>query len=317
MNDVDVRSMQFLEIRVEALINPPGRTGMHKLWSINPYIGCELGCRYCYARDTHRAVVSRTGQGDPDIPAELDFERRIFVKTDAAEVLAHTLPPLAPDQAIVIGCATDPYQPAERRFQVTRRLLMVLAEAEFLRIQIVTKSPLIARDLDVLERVAERNQLEVCISCNTTDRRLARRLEPRAPTPDARLRVLGRLVRAGIRASLLVAPILPGITDGEDTLDALLAAAKTSGAASAIGGVMLHLAPGVVRQTFWAWLSAEFPDLVPLYEHLYREAAAEPQYQQLIAGRFDRLARKHELAGGFRGIVPAQAVLAYRPAGDT
>jgi hypothetical protein len=179
-------------------------------WSINPYIGCAFGCAYCYARYTHRYVMERAatdekmtetlGEAYNRLPPWLAFERNIFVKKNAPEVLSRTLRfgsdrhlKLLQGETIVIGTATDPYQPAERRFRVTRGLLEVLAEHPGLSVAIITKSPLITRDIDLLSRINRHSELSVHISLITLDRELARRIEPRAPTPESRVRALARL----------------------------------------------------------------------------------------------------------------------------
>jgi len=219
------RGTRFVRLSVRSVLNSPATTGMG-FWSVNPYVGCEFGCTYCYARDTHRYTIERTGQQQSG-PAWLDFEKRILVKTEVADVLARTLDPSRlGDASLVIGTATDPYQPAERRFRLTRAVLEVLLQYRGLSIGVITKSPLITRDLAILQALSERHEVSVNISLATMDARLARRLELRSPVPSARIRALRRLTAGGIRAGRLVAPIVPGITDGRAGLSRLMGTAK-------------------------------------------------------------------------------------------
>jgi DNA repair photolyase len=290
--DTRERGTQFISLSVRAVLNTPASTGMG-FWSLNPYVGCEFGCAYCYARDTHRYVVERAGQSGPEMPAWLDFERRILVKTDAPTVLARTLDPSRlGDATLVIGTATDPYQPAERRFQLTRRVLQTLLGWRGLSIGIITKSPLVVRDLDLLQRLAERHDVSVNISLATIDAGLARRLEPRTPVPRARLRALARLTAGGIHTGLLIAPILPCLTDGRAALSALMAAAKEAGARYVVGSA-LRLGPAA-RRRFLPFLSTEFPELADRYQrHYARRQSVGWNYQAALTSRLQDLQRRH------------------------
>jgi DNA repair photolyase len=242
-------------------------------WSINPYVGCEFGCAYCYARDTHRWTIERAASR-PDappqvleaasLPAAEAFERRILVKTGVAEVLARTIKPSRIGKvAIVIGTATDPYQPAERQFHLTRDLLEALLLHRGLHIGIITKSPLIARDADLLAELSKRSQLSVHFSVASLDAPLLRLLEPRTPAPHARLRAIHRLASAGVSVGMLIAPILPGLTDGTEQLRALISAARLAGASWAAGSPlrMNH----ATRNTLIPWLQRERPELARRY----------------------------------------------------
>ena len=286
------RGTRFLALPVRSVLNSSAATGMG-FWSLNPYVGCEFGCTYCYARDTHRYAMERSGVAPEPIPAWEAFERRILVKTGVAEVLARTLDPARlGGHSLVIGTATDPYQPAERRFGLTRRVLEVLLGYRGLAIGIITKSPLVTRDLDLLVRLAGRHEVSVNISLATLDRRLARRLELKSPVPAARIQALGRLTAAGIHAGLLVAPILPGITDNRAGLDGLLGAAKGAGARYVVGSA-LRLGPAA-RQRFLPVLAREFPGLAERYaRHYARSDGASAAYQRALAGRLHRLQRLH------------------------
>src|ERR1700732_3342272 len=200
-----LRDVEFLEMPVRTILNRCENPRLPFRWTINPYRGCEFGCVYCYARYTHEFLELR----DP-----MDFERRIFVKRMAAQVLSHTLArtPIGSDP-IAIGTATDPYQPAERKFGLTRSMLEVFAQLGGLDLSITTKSGLITRDLDLLKAINSRSRLLVNFSLITLNRKLQRILEPRAPRPSLRLRALKELREAGIRCHLLMMPMIPGLTD--------------------------------------------------------------------------------------------------------
>ncbi|HUR93799.1 MAG TPA: radical SAM protein [Gemmatimonadales bacterium] len=286
------RGTRFLALAVRSVLNTSAATGMG-FWSINPYVGCEFGCTYCYARDTHRYAVERSGAPLDPLPAWEAFERRILVKTGVAETLARTLDPgRLGEHSLVIGTATDPYQPAERRFRLTRQILEVLLGYRGLAIGVITKSPLVTRDIDLLRRLAERHEVTVNISLATLDRPLARRLELRSPVPEARIRALGRLTAAGIHAGLLIAPIVPGVTDDRHGLGRLMGAAKEAGARYVVGSA-LRLGPAA-RQRFLPVLAREFPELAERYaRHYARSEGASPAYQRALAARLREL--QHQL----------------------
>ncbi len=235
-------------------------------WAINPYRGCEFACKYCYARYTHEFMELRDG---------VDFERKIFIKQQAAELLRHELKKVKSGEQIAIGTATDPYQPAERRFEVTRAILEELARHAGLEIGIVTKSNLVTRDAEVLRRVAERNELFVNVTVTTVDVELARKLEPRAPRPDLRLEAVRQLNLAGLNAGVICAPVLPEITDKPRDLEALVKAAREAGA-KYIYANPLFLKP-CSAAVFLPFLEAEFPALVEVYRARYKERAFLPK----------------------------------------
>lgn len=215
--------------------------------SINPYRGCEHGCTYCYARPTHAYLGLSPG---------LDFESRLFVKPDAARLLEAELGVKSyVCQPIALGTNTDPYQPLERKMQVTRRILEVLERWNH-PLTVVTKSALVVRDIDILARMAARNQAKVAISVTTLDRRLARRMEPRAATPERRLEAIRALSAAGIPTGIMTAPIIPGLTDHET--EAILEAGRAAGASIA-GYVLLRL-PMEISELFQEWLAAAVPE---------------------------------------------------------
>ncbi|HXW97771.1 MAG TPA: radical SAM protein [Gemmatimonadales bacterium] len=287
------RGATFLEVPVKAILNSPATTGMG-FWSLNPYVGCEFGCTYCYARETHKWVAERHQVGgaagaEPDMPAWEAFERRILVKTTAAAVLQRTLFPAKLEGcSLVIGTATDPYQPAERRFRLTRSLLEALLGWRGLSLGIITKSPLVLRDLDLLKRLSERHELTVNISLASVDAALLRRIEARSPAPHARLRALKGLTSAGIHAGLLVAPILPGITDSREALAAIMAAGKAAGARY-VAGFPLRLGPAA-RTRFLPHLAEQFPELVERYHHRFGHSqSAGKDYTEALKRRIRSL----------------------------
>lgn len=220
------------------------------------------------------APLAPLGEELEELPPWLAFERRIFVKRNAAQVLRRTLQgrhkslgAVRHAEPIVLGTATDPYQPAERHFRITRQLLEVLAEVRRLRLVIITKSPLVTRDVDLLSRIAQRSRLTIHLSLITLDRDLARRIEPRAPTPEARLRALRRLHEAGIDVGINIMPVLPGITDRPDALEALVRQVTADGA-SHINACALRLRV-TSRRRYLPWLDEEFPHLAPRYRKAY------------------------------------------------
>jgi DNA repair photolyase len=215
--------------------------------SINPYRGCEHGCIYCFARPTHCYLGHSAG---------LDFETKLYAKVNAAEVLERELAnPHYEPKFIALGAVTDPYQPIEREYKITRAILELLDRTNH-PVGIVTKSALVVRDLDILARMARRDLVKVAISVTTLDRVIARKMEPRAPTPPRRLAAIRALSEAGVPVAVMVAPILPAINDSE--IERILAAAREVGAREA-GYVLLRL-PLELKQLFREWLATEFPD---------------------------------------------------------
>ena len=285
------RATTFYAIQSRSVLNNPAATHM-PFWSVNPYIGCEFGCTYCYARDTHRYAVERLGSQEVGKQVEDPFEKDILVKINAAALLPRTLnPERVGDQPIVIGTATDPYQPAERRYRITRGLLESLLPFRGLHLGIITKSPLITRDVDVLTRLAERHLVRIYISLAALDGRLVRRLEARSPAPHTRLRALARLARAGLDVGLLAAPIIPGITDGRDQLAALFRAAKEAGARR-VSGEALRLGPAA-RRHFLPLLAREFPELAARYARRYAHRhSAGPDYVEALKRRIEGIRRE-------------------------
>jgi DNA repair photolyase len=270
-----------------------------QFWSVNPYIGCEFGCAYCYARDTHRWTVERALDAGTEAAAEIAqlpppvaFERRVIVKQGAAELLARVLPKAkVGGSRIMIGTATDPYQPAERRFRLTRSLLEVFLAHAGLKIGVITKSALVARDVDLFVALTKRHDVSVSISLASADADLLRTMEPRTPVPTARLRAMRVLADAGIDVGLLAAPVLPGITDQHDGLKALLVAARDAGARWASHGP-LRMGPAT-RATLLPWLEQNRPDLAHRYrEHFRSGVGVSREYAKALHTRFEALRRQ-------------------------
>jgi DNA repair photolyase len=240
--------------------------------SINPYRGCEHGCVYCYARPTHAFMGLSPG---------LDFETRLFVKEGAAALLEHELsaPNYAP-KVIAIGTNTDPYQPIERLHRIMRDVLEVLAKANH-PVGITTKSALVTRDIDLLAPMAAKGLARVALSITTLDRRLARGMEPRASTPERRLEAIRQLSAAGIPTTVMVAPIIPGVTDAE--IETILERAHEAGARSA-GHVMLRL-PLEVQDIFGEWLLENAPDKYRRVMNLMRSMREGKLYDSTFGKR--------------------------------
>ena len=254
-------------------------------WMVNPYRGCEFGCKYCYARYAHEFMELR----DPQ-----DFERKIYAKHFDKARFREELERIPRGESIAMGTATDPYQPAERRFGITRAMLGVWAGMAGFRLGITTKSDLIARDIDLLREVARRHYLSIHMTVTTADRDLARLIEPLAPRPDLRLGAVRKLVDAGLRAMVFCSPVLPLINDSEPALDALAHAAADAGACR-FGGNVLFLKP-CARQVFIPFLEEQFPLLVRRYkERFERSAFLRGDYPEKIQERLHEAAHRYGL----------------------
>ena len=291
------RGARFIEWEVRSVLNTPETTRMG-YWSINPYVGCEFGCSYCYARETHRYALERVDQRVPPtaLPAFESFEKDILVKASIGDVLARTLDPSKlRESSLVIGTATDPYQPAERKFRLTRQILERLRSYRGLCIGIITKSPLVTRDIDVLQELSQLHEITVNISLATASNSLARRLERRSPIPSARLRALKTLVQRGIHAGLLVAPILPGISDDRPGLADLFAAARNAGAYY-VHGHPLRLDP-VLAPRFITLVEEKFPQVADRYHSHFKDRYhVTREYQEALTRRLNELQREYGFA---------------------
>jgi DNA repair photolyase len=279
---------EYFLLPVKSILNRCDSGRVPFEWTINPYRGCEFACKYCYARYTHEYMEIDGGE----------FERKIFVKQNAPALLARDVSSkysyeskasggTRPDH-IAIGTATDPYQPAEREYGVTRKCLEELARREGLSISIITKSNQIVRDIDILRVIAEKSSLSLNITVTTLRPRMARLLEPRAPRPDLRLAAVRELHQAGLRVGVSASPLVPGITDHEGELEAVAEAAKAAGAEWFFSGV-LFLMPASARQ-FLPFIEDKFPRLAKQYREWYtRNAYAPEDYRRKISARVLRI----------------------------
>lgn len=271
----------YTEIQCKSAINRV--RGMPFNWSLNPYRGCVHACHYCYARATHAYF---------GLDADEDFETKVFVKTNVAEVLATELVrPSWRGEQIAIGTATDAYQPAEGRYRLTRRCLEALLNARN-PLSIVTKSTLILRDRDLLAQLAAATAVRVYLTITTLDREVWRMAEPGTPPPEQRLKALRRLSDAGVPCGVLMAPILPGITDDIATLDAVAGASRACGA-EVWHPAPLRLAP-LVREHYFAWVSAHYPSLLRRYERAYVTGQNAPAaYVEQLNARIAEVRARH------------------------
>lgn len=281
----DGHRVEYFTLPVRSLLNRCTSPRMPFTWTINPYRGCEFACKYCYARYTHEFMELRDG---------LDFERKIYVKQQTVWLLRQDLKKVKPGEEIAIGTATDPYQPAERKFEVTRGILEELALHEGLEIGMVTKSRMILRDVDLLKRISERNQLFANLTITTLNADLARILEPRTPRPDLRLEAVRKLSQAGINVGVLCCPVILGITDAPKDLEAVVRAAAEAGAQYVYSNP-LFLKP-CSEQVFMPFLEKEFPHLVEEYRRRYKDRAFLPAvYKKRISELIAKLRRKYRL----------------------
>jgi DNA repair photolyase len=275
--------VEYFTLPSRALLNRCISRRVPFSWTINPYRGCEFACKYCYARYTHEFMEMHDG---------LDFERKIYVKQQAAWLLRQELKKVKRGEQIAIGTATDPYQPAEKRFQVTLGILEELALHHGLEVGIVTKSDLIVRDIDLLHQVAEHNSLFVNITITTLNTNLARILEPRAPRPDLRMSAVRELNAAGVNVGVICAPVLPGITDSPSALDALVRATKIA------GGKYIYANPLFLKpcsaSVFLPFLEKEFPRLAEHYRKRFADQAfVSKAYSKRISELMASLRKKH------------------------
>ncbi len=231
-------------------------------WSINPYRGCEYGCRYCYARYTHEFLELHDAEA---------FETEIFAKDWDESGFRQELKAVKRGHIIGIGTATDPYQPAERAFGRTRRALDALIDRSGLSIFVTTKSDLVSRDIDLLQRLSMGNDVRVTLTVTTMDAELARLTEPFAPRPDRRMRAVRQLAEAGISVGVIASPVLPLITDGRQSLEAVAVAAKEAGA-TYFGAGVLFLKPSSAR-VFLPFLAEQFPQHLARYRKSYESGA--------------------------------------------
>ncbi len=274
---------RYVETQAKSVLNAV--RGMGFGWSANPYRGCVHGCHYCFARRYHAYLDLGVGE---------DFTGVILVKVNAVAVLrAELARPGWRRELVAVGTATDPYQPIEGRYRLTRGLLEALAEART-PASVVTKGPMVIRDVDVLAAVRDRGGVSVCVSLTTLDRDLWRRLEPGTAPPHQRLRAVATLAAAGIPVGVLLAPIVPGLTTDRANLEAVVRGAAEHGA-NFVGSGVLHLEPGV-REHFDGFLRAEAPELIPLYRRLYPGARAPAGVEKSLGATVDDLRARYGVA---------------------
>jgi DNA repair photolyase len=283
---------EYFLLPVKSILNRCDSNRVPFEWTVNPYRGCEFACKYCYARYTHEYMEIDGGE----------FEKKIFVKQDAAGLLARDVNQkysyeskssgYTQAEHIAIGTATDPYQPAEKEYGVTRACLEELAKREGLSISIITKSDQVARDIDILKIIAAKSALSINVTVTTLRPRLARLLEPRAPRPDLRLATVKKLREAGLNVGVSASPLLPGITDGEGELESVAEAAKSAGAQWFFSGV-LFLMPASAK-TFLPFIREKFPKLARQYEQWYAKNGYAPEdYRKKASERVRRLRAKY------------------------
>jgi DNA repair photolyase len=271
----EAMGVNFHEVRARSALNrvPGGRYGFG--WTINPYRGCTHACVFCFARRTHTYL---------DLNAGRDFEREIVVKVNAPELLRAEL---ARDswkrELVALGTNTDPYQWVESRYRMMPTILAALEEAKT-PVSVLTKSPLVMRDVEIFARMAKKLPVSVNLSVPTLDEDAWRATEPHTPSPSARLDAVAELRHRGIDSGVLVAPLMPGINDSPEQVQPIVERARAAGA-SFLGGVALHLRDEV-KDVFFAWLEAKRPDLLPRYESLYRgRSYLQPSDRQKLTRR--------------------------------
>ncbi|MEU7994136.1 Rv2578c family radical SAM protein [Micromonospora sp. NPDC049060] len=284
--------MTFYEVQAKSIINKvPGTSRVPFEWTINPYRGCSHACRYCFARNTHTYL---------DLDAGDDFDRKVIVKVNAGELVRRELAaPRWRGAPVAMGTNVDCYQRAEGRYQLMPQIIAALRDFAN-PFSILTKGTLILRDLPLLRQAAEVTRVGVSYSVGFVDERLWRAVEPGTPSPRRRLDAVRALADAGFDVGVLMAPILPGLSDDDESIDATVAAIAAAGATSATP-LALHLRPGA-REWYARWLGREFPHLVPRYRELYRSGAYAPQsYQRELTARVRIAARRHGLPRSERG----------------
>jgi len=265
----EAMGINFHEVRARSALNrvPGGRYGFG--WTINPYRGCTHACVFCFARRTHTYL---------DMNAGRDFEREIVVKVNVPELLRAELGrPSWRRELVALGTNTDPYQWVESRYRMMPAILAALEEAKT-PVSVLTKSPLVMRDVEIFERMSKRLPISVNLSVPTLDEEAWRATEPHTPSPSARLDAVAELRRRGIDSGVLIAPLMPGINDSPEQVQPIIDRAREADA-SFLGGVALHLRDEV-KDVFFAWLEHKRPDLLPRYEKLYKKRVYLPPGQR-------------------------------------
>ena len=282
----EFRGVTFYEVRAKSVLNRvPEASAVPFRWTVNPYRGCTHACTYCFARKTHTYL---------DLDAGLDFDSRIVVKTNVAEVLHRELAsPRWEREHVAMGTNVDCYQRAEGRYALMPGIIGALRDSGT-PFSVLTKGTLVLRDLALLRGAATEAGFSAAVSVGFLDRALWRTVEAGTPSPQARLRVCSTFTDAGIRCSVLMAPVLPYLTDTDEAVDATVAAIAAAGATS-VTGIPLHLRPGA-KEWFMTWLAREHPQLVGPYRRLYGRGAYAPEgYRREVAARITAAARRHGL----------------------
>ena len=272
------KDVEYRSLPTRSLLNRCDSRRVPFHWTINPYRGCEYGCKYCYARFTHEFL---------EIHELKAFETEIYAKDWSESEFVRQIRAIRPGQVIGLGTATDPYQPAERKFARTRMILECLAgHLRSASLFITSKSDLVSRDADLLKRISERNEVRVTLTVTSMDLRLTRSVEPFAPRSDLRLKCGAELVRQGIALGVIASPVLPSLTDSTENLEQVARAAKAAGA-DHFGAHALFLKPSAQR-VFFPYLQEEFPQHVKQYERLYGTGAyLRGAYPDLLRVRVD------------------------------
>jgi DNA repair photolyase len=281
--------VSYRELRARSLLNKCDAPRMPFTWTVNPYRGCAMGCRYCYATYTHEFM----GIATPE-----DFHTLVYVKVGGDEETARRLAAVVrKGERIALGTATDPYQPGEAESRVTRRFLEMVARHRGVRLGITTKGALVLRDLDVLKRIGARSEVSVHVSLNSPRADLLRRIEPLAPPPEVRIEVMRRLVEAGVETWLGLAPILPALTDHEADLDRLLGQVRDAGVRHLFTNMLFLRSP--TREKYLRWLEAEFPRYLEAYRKAYDgRVYLQGAYRERMMETVERLKRKHGFEAG-------------------
>lgn len=291
----DFDGVVFHEVHARSVLNKvPSASSMPFNWTVNPYRGCSHACRYCFARNSHTYL---------DLDAGRDFDTQVVVKVNAAEVLDRQLRARSwAREHVAMGTNTDPYQRAEGKYQLMPGIIRALAGSGT-PFSILTKGTVLTRDLPLLRSVTGDVQVGLGVSVALLDRELQRRLEPGTPSPQARLELVRKAREAGLSCGVFLAPVLPGLTDSPESLEATIAAIADAGA-TGITVIPLHLRPGA-REWFAAWLARDHPELVPTYRQIYRRGSnADARYRKRLSARVAPLIRKYGLDrdSGSRGV---------------
>jgi DNA repair photolyase len=292
MGQQDLREkggVTYRELRARSLLNKCDAPRLPFTWTVNPYRGCAMGCRYCYATYTHEFM----GIATPE-----DFHTLVYVKVGGDEETARRLAAVVrKGERIALGTATDPYQPGEAESRVTRRFLEMVARHRGVRLGITTKGALVLRDLDLLKRIGARSEVSVHVSLNSPRADLLRRIEPLAPPPEVRIEVMRRLVEAGVETWLGLAPILPALTDHEADLDRLLGQVRDAGVRHLFTNMLFLRSP--TREKYLRWLQAEFPRYLEAYRKAYDgRVYLQGAYRERMKETVERLKRKHGFEAG-------------------